>query len=123
MIPPSPGRVVATILFANEREGPAIEEQPQVDVRCWRLYETKSGALHLMMYMDAVVMRVTSELAAIYIPERRLVTSSGRSYALQGPPESDDAIQAALMANAARVGLGEVKDVSNWLWSQMPQAL
>lgn len=115
-------RRAAAILFVNERDGPAVEEQPQVDVRCWRLYETNSGALHLMMYIDAVVMRVTSEVASIYIPEGRLVTSSGRSYALLGPPEEDDTIQAALLVNAVRVGLGDVKDVSDWLWSQIPRS-
>lgn len=112
-----------TILTANERDAPSVNEQPKMEVHSWLMLKSSTGEQHLVTLrdrdMDRGVVRLTSPIASIDNSARVVTTSSGRQYSLLGPPASDALEQQVLLAGAARLGLSEVSDVSAWVWSQM----
>lgn len=113
-----------TIRIANERDAPSIHDQPQMDVHSWLMLKSTTGELHLVTLrdrdVDGGVVRLTSPMASIDNSARVVATSSGRQYLLMGPPAIETLEQQVLLAGAARLGLSDATDVSEWVWGQMP---
>jgi hypothetical protein len=109
----------AYVLFLNERDAPSVEQQPRVNVHSWRAVKAMTGALHLSIHLGGITLRITSPVATILLPEAIAVTSSGRAYWLNCPPETDDTLKRLILANAQRAGFPEHGDVSEELWAQI----
>lgn len=105
--------------FANERDPPAVEDQHSVDALSWRAVRAVSGDLHLMLVLESGALRNTSAVTFVDACRHALVTSSGRAYVLHGPPEQEAVIKRMLLANSARIGLGDAEDVSESLWAEL----
>ena len=102
--------------FVNERDAPSVAEQSIVQTKSWRIVETVAGDRHLLVILDSGSLRVTSATTSFDAAPAVVTTSSGRKYALDGPPESRHSQLALLAANAQRVGLGDAVDVSDSIW-------
>ena len=120
----SPGQLGGVaVLFANERDAPAVDAQPRMEVHSWRLIRVPSGELHLVMLRDLTdergTVRVTSAIAAFDSSERVVTTSSGRQYVLTQPPEARQFERDLLQGGAVRLGMGDAVDVSMLVWDQL----
>jgi hypothetical protein len=120
----SPGQLGGVaVLFANERDAPAVDAQPRMEVHSWRLIRVPSGELHLVTLRDLTdergTVRVTSAIAAFDSSERVVTTSSGRQYVLTQPPEARQFERDLLQGGAVRLGMGDAVDVSMLVWDQL----
>lgn len=107
-------------VLANERDAPPVDEQPRVEVHCWRLFRMQSGAEHLVTMRSGGIARVTSSIASINCAERTFTTESGRVYAILTPPEVGELESRILNAAAASVlGVLDALDVSVATWARM----
>lgn len=112
-----------TVAFANERDAPAVAAQPRMEVHSWRLIREPSGTLHLVTLRDLTeeqgTVRVTSAITAVDQEAGIVTTSSGRQYALMGPPEERSLERDLLQGGAVRLGMGDAVDVSVLAWDQV----
>jgi hypothetical protein len=97
-----------------------------MEVHSWRLLRVPAGELHLVTLRDLSdergTVRVTSAIAAIAALDdgaRVVTTSSGRKYALMGPPETREFELDLLQGGAVRLGLVDAADVSVLAWDQL----
>lgn len=113
----------AAIAFANDRDAPPVDAQPTMEVHSWRLMRMPSGTLHLVTLRDLSneqgIVRVTSAITAVDQAAGIVITSSGRQYALMGPPEDRDFERDLLQGGAVRLGMGDAVDVSVFAWDQV----
>jgi hypothetical protein len=111
------------VVFANERDAPTVDVQPGMEVHSWRLPRVPSDELHLVTLRDLSdergTVRVTSAIAVFDDGARVVTTSSGRQYALMGPPETREFEFDLLQGGAVRLGLGDAVDVSVLAWDQL----
>lgn len=111
------------VTFVNERDAPAVPAQPRMEVHSWRLIRTPAGTLHLVTLRDLNdergTVRVTSSIMSVDRVLQVVTTSSGRQYALMGPPEERDFERDLLQGGAVRLGLGDAVDVSAFAWDQV----
>lgn len=107
------------LTFANDRDAPDVEQEERVEVMSWRMYLLPSGDVHLSIWKEGGVARVTSALASAD-PDLSLVrTSSGRQYRLLAGPEVHPTIHEVIEVNAARSGLAGAADISDQFWSKL----
>lgn len=115
------------ITFVNQRDAPAAQDEPSMEVHSWRLMKASSGELHLGTLRDGqadrAVVRLTSALAGVDMAAHTVTTASGRRYVLMGPPESRSLECMTIRNGAAQLGLAGGIDISAQFWSQMQQAM
>jgi hypothetical protein len=67
-----------------------IDEQPEIELRRWRVYETERGERHFVgQSVDTATGRVSSAITEFDSASRTGVTRSGRRYVLLGRPGYD----------------------------------
>lgn len=107
-------------VLVNERDAPPVDDQPRMEVHCWRLVQAPWGTLHLLTLRDGGVARVTSAIESMDRLTRTFMTSSGRVYAVMVPPEVAELECWLLKAGAASVlGTADAVDVSDEAWAHM----
>lgn len=111
------------ITFANDRDAPTVDEQPQVEVDSWRLLRAPEGTLHLVtlraLSEQGGTVRVTTPITVVDQEAGIVTTSSGRRYTLMGPPEDRHIERELLLTGAIRLGMGAAVDVSVLAWDQV----
>lgn len=117
MIPIGNGAFGLTL--TNERDAPDVEQEGRVDVLSWRMYRLPMGDVHLSIWREGGVARVTSALASIDPGLSQVRTSSGRQYRLLAGPEAHPTTREVIEVNAARSGLAGAVDVSEEFWSNL----
>lgn len=107
------------LTFANDRDAPDVEQEERVDVMSWRMYRLPSGDVHLSIWKEDGVARVTSALASADPAMCLVRTSSGRQYRLLAGPEVHPTTREVIEVNAARSGLSGAADISDQFWSKL----
>jgi hypothetical protein len=107
--------------FTNLRPAPAVDEQPSVAPRAWRVFEWL-GELRIAAVMDDDAIRLTSPVVAFNAQARALITSSGRVYSLDVPPTERIALRRLFEARLLHSGLDAAEDVSDLLWESFKAA-
>ncbi|MDG0857463.1 hypothetical protein [Roseateles puraquae] len=107
------------LTFANERDAPGVEQEERVDVMSWRMCRLPSGDVHLSIWREGGVARVTSALASADPAMCLVRTSSGRQYRLLAGPEVHPTNREVIEVNAARSGLSGAADISDLFWSKL----
>lgn len=110
--------------FASQRQAPNVDNQPQVVLVYWRLFEVKTAQYCLAgIVPDLMVLRITTLIQAFDPAMRTWITSSGRMYETPGPPTGDSALRADMLRLAFSSGiLGDIRDVSDEFWTVMQHA-
>jgi len=91
-----------------------VDDQPEITLRSWRVYETERGEHHFVGYcVENESGRVSSAILSFDAKARAGITRSRRRYLLSGEPGfSPDALH-VWSVWAARYGVTETKDVSD----------
>lgn len=90
-----------------------VEEQPDITLRGWRVYETERGEHHFVRYcLENECGRVSSTILYFYHEGRTGVTSSGRRYVLLDEPGLDKHAQDVWRLWAVVNDVQETRDVS-----------
>jgi hypothetical protein len=106
-------------MLVNERPAPTVDDQPVVQPKSWRVFESATGSRHLVAILKHGPLRVTSRIIDFDNAAAVLTTESGRRYELNGPPEDKTLERALLAANALRCGLAGASDISASLWESV----
>ncbi|MFJ1260296.1 hypothetical protein [Cupriavidus sp. CuC1] len=90
-----------------------VDEQPQLTLERWRVYETSHGDRHFIGYcVEARDSRVTTPILSFDAGAKTGVTASGRRYLLTGWPCFDSDAERVWSFYASHNGVTETKDVS-----------
>ncbi|NOV23397.1 hypothetical protein E5S69_07565 [Cupriavidus necator] len=96
-----------------------VDEQPDITLRRWRVYETELGEHHFVGYcVENESGRVSSAIVSFDAKSRAGITRSGRRYVLYGEPSFDGDALHVWSFWAASNGVTETKDVSGEYWVQ-----
>ena len=89
----------------------STRQQPDCTLVDWRIMEAEDGACHLVgLSLETRKGRVSSAIA-LFDPLRRLVvTSSGRLYAIEGPPGTEWVAERVWAVWAKANGVPEYRD-------------
>lgn len=107
------------IYFFNDRDAPSVAREPRSALTSWRIVETAIGDRHILMRLHGDRIRVSTALVQIDSTARTATTASGRFYEFLGPPEEALWFRVAFEANAYRLGLRQIVDVSDVLWATL----
>lgn len=111
------------ITFSNDRDAPIVDLQPRMEVDSWRLLRTPVGTLHLVtlrrLSEQGGTVRVTTRITVVDQVAGIVTTTSGRQYALVGPPEDRQFERELLLNGAIKLGMGASVDVSVLAWDQV----
>jgi hypothetical protein len=91
-----------------------VENQPEITLCSWRVYETERGEHHFVGYcVENESGRVSSAIVTFDAKVRTGVTRSGRRYVLAGEPGFDQDALYVWSVWAARYGVAETTDVTS----------
>lgn len=97
----------------------AVDEQPDITLQCWRVYETERGEHHFVGYcIENESGRVSSAIVSFDAKSGAGITRSGRRYVLSGEPGFDQNALHVWSFWSLRNGVTETKDVSGEYWVQ-----
>jgi len=90
-----------------------VDEQPDITLQCWRVYETERGEHHFVGYcIENESGRVSSAIVSFDAKSGAGITRSGRRYVLSGEPSFDGDAEHVWSFWCLRNGVTETKDVS-----------
>ncbi|WP_084402526.1 hypothetical protein [Cupriavidus sp. amp6] len=96
-----------------------VDEQPDITLQRWRVYETERGQHHFVGYcVENHSGRVSSAIVSYDAKSRAGITRSGRRYVLSGAPGFDGDALHVWSYWAIRNSVTETKDVSSEYWLQ-----
>jgi len=107
------------LAFINERDAPPVRDQPHIDAASWRMFQGASGELRLVVRRSEITFRTTTRVVSVSFERTVVQTTSGRTYHLAGPPETNEFVLEIIRANAARAGLQTDNDVSDDFWHEL----
>jgi len=91
-----------------------VDDQPEITLRGWRVYETERGEHHFVGYcVENESGRVSSAIVSFDDKSRAGITRSGRRYVLSGEPGFNQDALYVWGIWASRFGVTETKDVSD----------
>jgi len=91
-----------------------VDDQPEITLRSWRVYETERGEHHFIGYcVENESGRVSSAIVSFDAKTRAGITRSGRRYVLSEEPGFNPDAFHVWSIWAARYGVTETKDVSD----------
>jgi hypothetical protein len=112
------------LVFGNLRDAPDVAAQPNVDLSMWRVVESAAEAeRHLIgILSNGVTLRCTTPIKSLDPARRKVITSSGRTYQLIGPPAADSELVGAILMTARLNGIGPTFDVTDLCWEAIQSA-
>ncbi|MCO4861250.1 hypothetical protein MKD38_06185 [Cupriavidus sp. WGlv3] len=91
-----------------------VDEQPDITLQHWRVYETERGEHHFVGYcVENHSGRVSSAIVSYDVKLRAGITRSGRRYVLSGEPGFDQDALHVWSFWSLRNGVTEKRDVSS----------
>jgi len=96
-----------------------VDEQPDITLQYWRVYETERGEHHFVGYcIENESGRVSSAIVSFDAESAAGITRSGRRYVLSGEPGFHEDALHVWSFWALRNRVTETKDVSDEYWVQ-----
>ncbi|QEZ44151.1 hypothetical protein [Cupriavidus oxalaticus] len=96
-----------------------VEEQPDITLQRWRVYETERGQHHFVGYcIENRSGRVSSAIVSYDANAKAGITRSGRRYVLSGNPGFDEDALHVWSFWSQRFRVKEAKDVSEEYFKQ-----
>lgn len=100
-----------------------VEEQPELTLHSWRVFETETGERHLVGWCEeSHEGRVSSAIEGFDAQGRRAVTRSGRVYELSKRPATNMDAEYVWTHWKARNGVAVATDVTLEVWALMQAA-